>query len=132
MRVLAVVLVVLAACSGSFAERANRTLTTSLAVTNAARDQFLAWDAAHQQEIVATSATREEAESRLAAYRTKRVAVVKAFTYAYVTIGTAAALVPLVERGIKRDVDLVPLLTEVAVAVAAVRDAYKTLSEGAP
>lgn len=114
-------------CGGSFTDTANKTLSTSLAATNAARDQFISWDKAHQMELVDAAATKEEAEAALAAYRAKRVKVIRAFTIAYTSIGAAAALIPLVDKGIKKELDLLPLLTDVAAGVAAVKEAYDAI-----
>lgn len=125
-RIVPLVLI-LAACGGSFTDRANKTLATSLAATNAARDQFLAWDKAHQLELVDGSTTKDEAEAKLAAYRMKRQPVLKAFTLAYTAIGAAAATIPLVDKGIKREFDLIPLLADAVVAVTAIKEGYDAL-----
>ena len=124
-----VVLALLAVgCGGaSFTSTAHKALNTSLASTNAARDQFLAWDKAHQMEIVDVADTKEAAQAGLAAYRAKRLPVIKAFTIAYTSIGAAASLIPLVDKGIKKDTDLIPLLGDVAAAVGAVKQAYDAI-----
>ena len=115
-------------CGGaSFTDTAQKTLTTSLAATNAARDQFLSWDRAHQLELVDAATSPDDAKADLATYRAKRVKVIRAFTITYTTIGAAAALIPLVERGIKKDTDLIRLLIDVASATAAVKDAYNAI-----
>jgi hypothetical protein len=128
--IAALVLVVLAACGGSFTDKANKTLATSLAATNAARDQFLAWDKAHQLELVDGATTKDEAEAKLAAYRMKRQPVLKAFTAAYVSIAAAAAMLPLVDKGIKREFDLIPLLSDAVSAALAVKEGYDALRGG--
>lgn len=125
------VLVTLVACSGSVKQRADTALSTALAATNAARDQFLAWDKAHQLELVEAAQTREQGEASLAAYRAKRAPVLHAFTVAYASIGAAAALVPLVERGIRKDTELTGLIAEAAAAIAAIREAVAAL-RGSP
>ena len=123
------VLFLVVGCGGSFVHKANKTLVASLAVPNAARDGFVSWDRAHQLELVDSSATKAEAVARLKTYRAKRAKVLKAFTVAYVSIDIAVALMPLVDKGLKKETDLLPLLADVAVAVAAVKDAYDTLKE---
>ncbi len=125
---VAVLFLFVAGCGGaSFTDTANKTLSTSLAATNAARDQFLSWDKAHQMELVAVATSPEEAKDALAAYRAKRMPVIKAFTITYTSIGAAAALVPLVEKGIKKETDLIRLLVDVASAASAVKDAYNAI-----
>lgn len=120
-----VLLVLITACGGSsFTEKAHSSLGTALVATNAARDEFLAWDKAHQLELVDAAPTAEAAKASLAAYRAKRAPVLHAFTVAYTAIGAAAAYIPLVDKGIKKESDLLPLLADVATAAIATRDAY--------
>jgi hypothetical protein len=129
----AVLLLLAAGCGGaSFTDTTSKTLNTSLAATNAARDQFIAWDKAHQLEIVDGADTKEEAQAALAAYRAKRAPVLKAFTIAYTSIAAAAAMIPLVERGIEKDLNLIPLLVDVAHAAVAVKDAYEAIRGESP
>lgn len=128
---LLVVLVVVTACSGSIKQRADTALSTALLATNAARDQFLAWDKAHQLELIAAAQTRAQGEAALAAYRAKREPVLHAFTVAYAAIGAAAALVPLVERGLRKDTELTGLIAEAATAIAAIREAVAAV-RGSP
>lgn len=128
MRQAAIVVVLLVACGGgSFTDKANKTLATSLAATNAARDQFLAWDKAHQLELVDGSTTKDEAQAKLAAYRMKRQPMLKAFTMAYTAIGAAAAMLPLIDKGIKKEFDLIPLLSDAVSAALAVKEGYDAL-----
>jgi len=117
-------------CGAGFTDKANSTLATSLAATNAARDQFVAWDKAHQKELVDQAATRDAAEGALKSYRAKRGPVLKAFTAVYTAIATAAAAIPLVDKGIKHETDLVPLLSDVAAAALVVKEAYGAITKG--
>lgn len=128
-RVAALVALVcaLSACSGSFTDRAHRTLNTTLAATNAARDEFVAWDKAKQLELVDAAETKEAAEAALAEYRRKRAPVLRAFTIAYTSIAAAAAMVPLVDKGIKKESDLVPLLTDAVNAAVELKKAYDVI-----
>ena len=121
------VLLVAAACGGSFTDKANKTLATSLAATNGARDSFLAWDKDHQLGLVDKATSKEEAVAALAVYREKRAPVLQAFTVAYSVIGAAAALIPLIERGEKKDFDLIPLLVDAASATSDIRAAIDTI-----
>lgn len=130
--VLLLVAVAAGCGGGSFTDHAHRSLNTALAATNAARDEFVAWDKAHQLELVDAAATKEAAEAALTAYRSKREPVLRAFTITYTTIAAAAAMIPLVDRGIKKDVDLLPLLSEAATAAMAIKDAYKALRGDSP
>lgn len=119
---------VLSGCGGSITEQARDTLATALTATDAARDGFIEWDAAHQQGLVERATSREDAEAKLRNYRRSRERVLKAFTVSYAAIAAAAAMLPLVQRGEKRETDLVGLVvdaveaaTEVKAAIAAVR-----------
>lgn len=116
-----------AACGGSFTDKAQKTLATSLEATNAARDSFLAWDKDHQQAIVEKASTREAGEAQLAAYRQTRRAVVKAFTVAYTAIAAAAATIPLVDAGEKSEGALTALLFTATDSVAGVQKAIETV-----
>ncbi len=125
---LAVLVLLVSACGAtSFVDTTHKTLATSMAATNAARDQFLSWDKAHQLEIVDGADTKEEAQGALASYRAKRLKVIRAFTIAYTSIGAAVALIPLIERGIRKDIDLIPLLSDVAAASIAAKEAYDAI-----
>jgi len=127
VNIVAVCLLLATACGGSFVDRAQSTLNTSLVATNAARDEFTAWDKAHQQQLVDESETQQEAKIKLIDYRKRRAPLLRAFTVTYATIGAAAALLPLIDRGLKKEADLVPLLTEIVEATGAIRDAYQVI-----
>ncbi len=126
---VALVALLVASCGGSFVDNASKTLATSLTATNAARDEFLRWDQDQQLGIVDAATTAKEAKTTLAAYRTRRGPVLKAFTVAYSSIAAAAAILPLVEAGTKPERDLVKLLSHAVVAALAVKDAVKTILE---
>ncbi len=123
----ALVLVILAACGGNFTKRADKTLSTSLVATNAARDAFVSWDEKHQLEIVDRAASRETAEAQLKTYRQKRQDVVKAFAIAYAAIAAAAAAVPLVEKGKTSEGDLLMLLADTLKAANAAKTALDAI-----
>ena len=122
-----VALLVIGCGGGSFVDKADKTLATSLAATNAARDEFLRWDALHQLELVDAATTEVEAEAALATYRKKRAPVVKAFAVAYSAIAAAAAIVPLVQEGTKPKRDLVELLSDAVTAALAVKSVIEAL-----
>ncbi len=125
---LAIVLVFLAgACGGSITKQASKTLATSLAATNAARDGFVEWDEAHQLGIVDRATSREEAEAQLKNYRRGRERVLKAFTVAYAAIAAAAAALPLIQRGEKKETDLLGLALDAANAAKEVKAAIDAI-----
>ncbi len=69
----------------------NRALTTSLAALNAARDSFLAYDAAHQADLVRAAPSEEAGKLTLIEYRARRLGVLEAFVAAYSLLSVAAA-----------------------------------------
>lgn len=77
----------LMACSKN--QRVDTIHTTLLAV-NSARDGFTAWDAQHQQALVAAATTREAAEQTVASYHDSRRPVVDGFEVAYRALAVAA------------------------------------------
>lgn len=127
LSLVAITLVLCAACGGSISERANKSISTALSATNAASDQFTKWDKQHQLDIVDRATTREDAESGLREYREKRQRIVQAFTVAYTSMATAAATVPLVQAGEKSDRDLIKLLAESIGAVQTVISSIKEI-----
>lgn len=122
-----VIVLLVAACGGSFTDRAHKTLATSLVAANAARDQFVAWDVNHQQQIVEAAADAESGRAQLAAYRKQRGPVLRAFTLAYTTIAAAAALIPLVDHAGRSESDLARALIDAAAACAAAKTALEAL-----
>jgi hypothetical protein len=125
----AAMLILWTACGGSIAERTNKALSTALTATNAARDQFTQWDKQHQLDIVDKASTREEAEGGLKEYREKRQKIIQAFTVAYTSMASAAAMVPLVQAGEKKDRDLIMLLANSVEAVQSVIASVKEIRE---
>ncbi len=115
-RLVAVYVLVLAvvACSKPAHEKA---LSYSLGALNAAREGFIAWDAAHQ-ETLAESGTVEEAEAALRAYRKEREKVLLGFVVAYQALA-AASLDPSLD-----------MLAEAAQAVRTAYDLFRTLKGG--
>lgn len=85
------IVIVTAASSACNHDQRTTTLHTALIAVDAAEIHFTAWDLQHQQEIVAGSATRDEAHARVAAYREARDALIKEFLETYQAIATAAA-----------------------------------------
>lgn len=114
-------------CGGSFSQKARKSLNTALAATNAAQAGFVGWDKQHQLDIVDRSTSKEEATAALVGYRAKRQAVVRAFTISYTSIAAAATLIPLVERGERKDAELAGLLLEVVNAASAVKKAIDAI-----
>lgn len=124
--VITSLLVIFAAC-GDAASRADTTLATSLAATNAARDAFVSWDEEHQLDIVHRASTPEAAQEALRTYRNTRQKVIQAFTSAYTTIAAAAALIPLVDAGKASEVELLRLLADAAQATALAKQAIESI-----
>jgi hypothetical protein len=126
-----VLALVLASCGAktSYLKDAKRTLQVAYDVTKTADSTFSAWSAGHQAQIVATSTSREQAEKNLADFRARRQSVLKAFAVAYTAIGSVAAAIPLVERGVRKDADLIPLLFDVLKAANDVKEAIKAFQE---
>jgi hypothetical protein len=124
---VAIMLILASACGHSTAERAQQTLATAMAATNAARDSFLAWDGAHQQQLVVEAPNRGEAELKLTAYRARRQTVVAAFTTAYAALAAAATAVPLLEAGKANEAELVARIVEAVQAVDMIKRALAAL-----
>ena len=120
-----ILLALLVGCGSraQFVKRSNATLSTALAATNAARSAFVDWDRSHQKSIVDSAKSAAEATAKLSSYRAKRRAVIRSFTVAYSSIAVAAALLPLVEKGTRKELELVAVITAAVQAVAAVKAA---------
>lgn len=123
--------VLLCACAAktSYLKNANKTLTIAYDVTKTADSAFSEWSTEHQAGIVAKSVSREEAEKKLAEFRAKRQPVLKAFAIAYTAIGSVAAALPLVEKGIKKDAEMTLLLLDALKAANDVKKAIQTFQE---
>lgn len=81
--------VVIGACAASTRQD---TIRAALVTTDASRDAFLAYDAAHQLDIVAHSTSHDDDLARLGAYRAKRARFETALIVAYRTIAAAATI----------------------------------------
>ena len=124
------VIALLVACGGSsFNERANKSLTTALGATNAARDTFVSWDKQHQLDLVAAATTEEAAKAELELYRAKRQQVVRAFTVAYSAIAAAATALAAVDTQ-KAGFDIVALITDAVTAAVEVKSAIDAIRGG--
>lgn len=78
------------AIPGCGASARQKTISTTLAVTNAAADAFVKFDDEHQQAIVKLAGTREEGEKRLLEWRADQLTASRLFAVAYKAIATAA------------------------------------------
>lgn len=87
---LAMVCFALAATSGCTKNDRVDTLHATLVAVNAANDGFDTWDDQHQQELVAASKTRAEAEASVAAYQSKKAPILKVRDAVYKAIALAA------------------------------------------
>jgi hypothetical protein len=121
----------LCACGAktSYLKDAKKTLSVAYDVTKTADSTFAEWSKEHQAQIVAKASSREEAEKALADFRAKRQPVIKAFALAYTAIGSVAAALPLVEKGVKKEGELTPLLFDALKAANDVKAAIQTFQE---
>ena len=78
---------ILMACG---ANARQRTITVTFAATNAAAEKLVEFSDAHERAIVNISATREQAESELAAFRKKVDHAEKTFAAVYRMLAAAA------------------------------------------
>jgi hypothetical protein len=99
-----------------------------ITATNAARDSFTSWDAQHQQWIVDQAGNHAEGETALVKYRGKRETILKAFAIAYQAMASAAAILPLVERGEREQMEFDAFLTEALQAILVIKAAIEDIS----
>lgn len=78
-----------AACSPSSQQKAISDTMTAL---NAASAAFVAFDASHQQSIVAQASSKAAGEAALASYRADQLKVQTALTVGYRAVATAATV----------------------------------------
>jgi hypothetical protein len=119
----------LAACGGqtTYIQKTQKSLAVTQETLQIAQKAFVSWDDAHQQAIVASATTQDEATKALADYRDKRQPVIKAFTIAYSSIAAATAMIPLVQDGVKKETDLGVLLRDTLSAALEVKSAIEAL-----
>lgn len=86
---LAIAMVFGASCAAS---QRGDTIKAALVTVDGARDGFLAYDRAHEQQLVAESTSPEDAHAKLAAYQAKRARVDPLFGAAYRGIAAAELL----------------------------------------
>jgi len=77
----------LTACALDSQQKAVR---AGLISVDATRDGFLAWDKAHQQQLVDQAATAADSDKALTAYRANRAVLVQAFVAVYHALAVAA------------------------------------------
>ena len=78
--------------AGCAASQRGDTIKAALVTVDGARDGFLAYDRAHEQQLVAESTSPEDAHAKLAAYQAKRAQVDPLFGAAYRGIAAAQIL----------------------------------------
>lgn len=119
------------ACGGqtTYIQKAQKSLTVTHQAVQVAEKAFVSWDTAHQQEIVARATSAEQATAEINAYREKRQPVIKAFVVAYSSIASISAIIPLVEKGLKPETDLMNLLLEAFAASVEVKKAIEAIKE---
>lgn len=92
MLALAGVGVALALCSGCAGSQRTDTIKAALITADSARDGFLAYDRAHEMELVQQAVSADDARAKLIAYQTKRAKVDPMFALAYRAIAAAELL----------------------------------------
>lgn len=127
--IAAILLLTCSGCGGAAraADRANRSIATTLEAVNAAHEGFVEWDKLHQDEVLAASGSQEEYDAQIAGYRLERGKVTAAFVAAYSAIAAAAGLVPLAGAGKATIADLLAALEGVATATVDVKRAIDEL-----
>jgi hypothetical protein len=95
--------------SACTADQRRDTLRASLTGVNAARDGFVAWDASHQQQLVAEATTLGAGEEALKSYRASREKVRDGFVLAYQALAVAATQTddPSLQAALARAGDLI-------------------------
>lgn len=78
--------------SGCAASQRETTIKTALVTVDSARDGFLAYDRAHEQQLVAEAVNADDARARLAVYQAKRAKVDPLFAIAYRSMAAAQLL----------------------------------------
>lgn len=111
--------------------KSQKAVTTAFAAVQAADDNFVAWDAERQLQIIDEATSREEAELALSDHRRRQAAVLEAFTYAYSTIAAAASATALIAKGEKFDGDVDALKMAALRAVLQVKAAIDAM-KGSP
>ena len=86
---LTAIVIALAACGASARQK---TISTTLAVTNAAADAFVVYDQGHRAEIVTQATSHAEGVAKLNDWDTTTDKVQRDLTAAYKAIATAATL----------------------------------------
>lgn len=79
----------LAACSASAREK---TISTTLAATDAASASYVTYDLAHQRELVAATHDAASAHAAVEAWRVNQLAIVTALSATYQAIAAAATV----------------------------------------
>lgn len=88
-RILLLVVLTLVACGASARQR---TISATLLGVDTAKSAFVAFDGAHQLQLVEAATSKEVGAAKLASYRDRRVKLVVAFEGAYRSLAIAAIL----------------------------------------
>lgn len=86
---ISVALLLNASCSNPEQTR-RKTVAGAFRGVNAARDGFVAWDLARQDQIIAAATSKDDGEAKLKSYREHRHTVELAFEVAYRGLALAA------------------------------------------
>lgn len=110
-------------CGAGVREKAETTVEVAYTATSALSSSFVAWDKAHQEALVESSSTQEEAEGKLDAYRSgPRKKVEAAFVVAFDALGIAALAVA--DTG---QADFTHLVSDALLAAVRVKEALDAL-----
>jgi hypothetical protein len=89
VRKLAIVTLLLVACSASARQK---TIQTTLAATDVARAAFNTFDMSYQQSLLAKASDKTTLDKAIADYRAKQTKIVTAFAVTYRAIAAAAVV----------------------------------------
>ena len=82
----ALLVLALVACGPTARDKA---ISDTYVAINAARDGYIAYDSKHENDIVSSAQSKDEAVTKLVDYRLKRTHVLEAFTAAYHALSAA-------------------------------------------
>jgi hypothetical protein len=119
----------LSACA-STSSTAKQALSACMNFQSDLAEEFWRWDKLHQEAIVADAKVPLEAETNLRAYRAKRLPVEKAFMNTRAVTVLGSSLIPLLDMGIKQEIDIQNWMIALYQASKEVRQALLDLGVG--
>lgn len=127
------VLFFVSGCGPTLIDDARRALTLAEQVQTRSISALEQFDRDYQTRVTVEAIAAghpEQAEAQLATYRTQRSDVVKVVLAAAAATAAGAALIPLVERGLRRDLDLEAWLRDILDVGLKLRTALITFGVG--